>query len=120
MTIIKFLGYVVAFLITATIVGIGFAFIETDGQLAVIAITMTAVTLVMGITSIYMRSQRCTKAEMQKHVGYSSHVFQHISPLEQKLLQLSIILAVSMIILGIIEKGPKVIFMIQEFLKSTG
>jgi hypothetical protein len=63
-----------------------------------------------------MRSQRYTRHEMQRKVG--THYFQYISKTEQKLLQGSIVLAVSMIILGVIEKGPKVIFMITEIINN--
>ena len=118
MKLMNFLGYVAAILIIAVIVSLGFALIQTDGQLAVVLVGMITIILGMGLASIYMRSQRYTHSEMQKHVG--SYYFQYISTTEQKLLQGSIVLAISMIVLGILEKGPKIIFMVRELIHLNG
>lgn len=117
MKLMDFLGYVVAILIITVIVGLGVILIQTDGQLAVVLVGMITTMLCMGLTSIYMRSQRYTRHEMMRKIG-GSYFFQYISPTEQKLLQGSIVLAISMIILGIIEKGPKIVFMVQELLHN--
>lgn len=109
------LGYAVAILIITVIVGIGVALIQTDGQLAVTMTAMFVLMLGMGLMCIYMRSQRYTKHEMMRKVGGGSYFFEYISPMEQKLLQGSIVLAISMIILGVIEKGPKVLMLIKEY-----
>jgi len=118
MKLMDFLGYVVAVLIITVIVGLGTTLIQTDGQLAVVLVGIITIVLGMGLTSIYMRSQRYTRHEMQKHVG--TYYFQYISRTEQKLLQGSIILVVAMIILGVIEKGPKVYWLAKEFFHLNG
>lgn len=117
MKLMDMLGYVVAILIITMIVGVGVALIQTDGQLAVTMTAMFVLMLGMGLVCIYMRSQRYTRHEMMRKIG-GSYFFQYISPTEQKLLQGSIVLAISMIFLGTLKKGPKIIFMIQELLHN--
>lgn len=112
------LGYVLAVILIIGFVLLGLNLIRTDGQLAVTLVGVMVVILAMGITTIYLRSQRFTKREL--YTRPSRNFYEHIPPVEQKIFQLTIILLISMIILGLILKGPKVLKIIQESMNHSG
>ena len=108
-------GYVLAVVIVSVIVLMGRILIKTDGQLAVVLTGMITLILLMSIVTIYLRLQRCTHRNPDGTLCKYSVPFTYVSPLEQKFFQGGIVLAISMILLGIIQKGPKVWHLMEHY-----
>jgi hypothetical protein len=117
MTLKNALGYVLAVVMITGLVWLGLVFIKTDGQLAVVLVGVMAAILTMGLVTIYLRYQRDTKRELYRKPN--RNFYEHIPTGEQKPLQLSVILLVAMIILGVILKGPKVLKVILEVMNRS-
>lgn len=107
------LGCVVGLSLVVLFVLMGLAHIKTDGQMEVILAGIVTLILLMGTTVGYMRSNRYTMREMWR---VKSLYYFHISFVEQKLLQMSVIMSVSGIILVAIKKAPKVWMLIMAHL----
>lgn len=110
------LGYVVAVMMIAAIIWAGQVFINTDGQLAVILTGMTGMILIMGIITVYMRMNRITKREYDRTFG--ARQYNPMENTERRFLQLTSILLVSMVLLGVIQKGPKVLRLAENMVNS--
>jgi len=111
MTLKNFLGYVLAVVLITAFVLTGLTLIRTDGQLVVTLVGVMMLILLMGIVSTYLRFQRLTKREFYRQTVHNS--YDHISPFEQKMVQMTWVLLISMIILGGIIKGPKLMQLIS-------
>ncbi len=106
------LGYMVGALLLTFLVWLG-TFIQNDSQLIVVFTITLILILAMGLVSWIKSKNRFTRRE--RLVGKCS-VFHPPTVGEQKCLQLAAILALAMVILGIIQKGPMAVETVTRFL----
>jgi hypothetical protein len=116
--ILHFLGYVLGAVIIGGIVTLGLIFIKSDGQLVVAMVGILSLLLIAALSCVYMRSQRATRSERKKR--YGSTFYEPIPKTEQTLLQLSIVLTIATIILGITIKWPLITSITKEFFGFNG
>lgn len=113
-TSINRLGYVLATLIICLIVWTGYHFIKTDSQLIMVLTGMVTLILSMGVVTVCLRSGRYTKREVESGKVYRQ-VYDTMTKTERRFFQSSIILMISMFLLGLIQKGPDIWKIVAPF-----
>jgi hypothetical protein len=112
------LGYVLGAVIIGVIVSLGLKYISNDSQLIVAMTGIFVLLLIMAISCMYMRFQRATWRERNNNFGRC--YFERIPKKEQTLFQLSIVLTIAMIALGIVIKWPLITSVVKELFGFNG